>query len=164
MAAMALAAALAMSPLESFSADSAWMQGFPPPVEQRISHQDFSVVPKNRWSLQHIRELQPTPEVRRGIRPVVPLPVELKDRGSFAAPVRKHRMLSLDQFLNESHTDGFVILQRGKIIFERYMNNQQAQTQHLMFSATKSFVGTLMLTLADVRQGESFEDRGDLCT
>ena len=136
-------------PSNAFSADSNWMQGFPPPAEQRINRQDFSVAPKNRWSLQHIRELQPTREVWRGALPVVPLPEEPMDLGSFTAPVRKGRMLSLDQLLNESHTDGFVILHRGKIIFERYMNGQQPQSQHLMFSATKSFVGTLMLTLAD---------------
>jgi len=144
-----LATLLTLSPLLCLAADGEWMQGFPPPAEQRISQQDFSVPPKNRWSLQHIRELQPTREVWRGANPTVPLPVELKDIGTFSAPVRQGRMLSLDQFLNESHTDGFVILHHGKIIFERYMNGQQAHTQHLMFSATKSFVGMLMLTLAD---------------
>ena len=138
-----------MFSLSTFSADGNWMEGFPPPAEQRINRQDFSIAPKNRWSFQHIRELQPTREVWRGTEPVVPLPVELKDLGSFSAPVRSRRMLSLDQLLNKSHTDGFVILHRGRIIFERYMNGQQPQTQHLMFSATKSFVGTLMLTLAD---------------
>ncbi len=137
------------SAVPSVAADSAWMQGFPPPAEQRINRQDFSTAPKNRWSLQHIRELQPTREVWRGASPVTPLPVELKDIGTFSAPVRQGRMLSLDQFLNESHTDGFVILHRGKVIFERYMNGQQAHTQHLMFSATKSFVGMLLLTLAE---------------
>ncbi len=147
--AVVLAAWLTASPLSALAADSTWMQGFPPPAEQRINRQDFSVAPKNRWSLQHIRELQPTREVWRGALPVVPLPEEPMDLGSFTVAVRKGRMLSLDQLLNESHTDGFVILHRGKIIFERYMNGQQPQTQHLMFSATKSFVGTLMLILAD---------------
>jgi CubicO group peptidase (beta-lactamase class C family) len=71
------------------------------------------------------------------------------DLGSISTRVRDDRVLSLAQFLDESHTDSFLILHRGKLVFERYMNGQQAHTQHQMFSATKSFVGTLMLGLIE---------------
>ena len=141
--------ALLVMPLGAHSEDTPWMQGFPPPPELRISRQDFSVPPKNRWAMQHIRELQPTREVWRGDGPVTPLPEALQPIGSFTTPVRDGKVLSLDQLVEESHTDAIVILHQGRVIYERYLNGQQAHTQHLMFSATKSFVGTLMLTLAD---------------
>ncbi len=86
--AVLLTAWLTGLPLNALSADSTWMQGFPPPVEQRVNRQDFSIAPKNRWSLQHIRELQPTRGIWRGTQPIVRLPVTLKDLGSFSSPVR----------------------------------------------------------------------------
>jgi len=125
------------------------MQGFPPPDDQIVTRSNLMEYPNNRWAFQHIRELQPTREIWRGDGPVSDLPVAPMDLGAFTATVRNGRKLSLDQFLAESHTDGFVILHDGRLVFERYFNGQQRHTQHQMMSVTKSFVGTLVLILAD---------------
>jgi len=125
------------------------MQGFPPPAQQQITRSNFMAPPLNRWSFQHIRELQPTRELYRGDGPVAALASAALDLGSIKAAVRDGRMLSLDEFLDESHTDAFLVLHRGRIVFERYMNGMQPHRQHQMFSATKSFVGTVMLTLIE---------------
>jgi CubicO group peptidase (beta-lactamase class C family) len=124
------------------------MQGFPPAADQKVTRSNFMLAPNNRWSFQHIRELQPTREIWRGDGPVLPLPEKPQNLGAFSAKVRGGRMLSLDAFLEESHTDGFVVLHDGAVIYERYLNGQQRHTQHQMFSATKSYVGTLVLLLA----------------
>ena len=43
--AVLLAAWSTMFSLSTFSADGNWMEGFPPPAEQRINRQDFSMAP-----------------------------------------------------------------------------------------------------------------------
>ncbi|MBM4205860.1 MAG: serine hydrolase [Gammaproteobacteria bacterium] len=124
------------------------MQGFPPAADHKVSRSNFMLPPNNRWAFQHIRELQPTREIWRGNGPVVHLPEKFQALGTFTATVREGRKVSLDMFLEESHTDGFVVLHDGAVVYERYLNGQQRHTQHQMFSATKSYVGTLVLLLA----------------
>jgi CubicO group peptidase (beta-lactamase class C family) len=125
------------------------MQGFPPPVDKRVLRSNFMQPPLNRWAFQHIRELQPTREIWRGDGPISALPVEPIDLGKVTGTVRDGRVISLDQLLDESHTDAFLVLHDGKVVFERYMNGMAPHDQHLMFSATKSFVGTIMLLLIE---------------
>ncbi len=122
---------------------------FPPAQEQIILLSNFMTHPNNVWAFQHIRELQPTREIWRGKGPVSELPRATKVLDGFEATVREGRKITLNQFLAESNTDGFVILHNGAVIFEHYGNGQQPHSQHQMFSATKSFVGTLVLLLAD---------------
>ncbi len=147
-----VAAGLSVAPLSGAAPDAGYqdlglMQGFPPAADKRVLRENFMEPPRNRWAFQHIRELQPTREIWRGDGPASVLRAKPLDLGPVKAAVRKGRVLSLDQFLDESHTDGFLILHRGRVVFERYMNGQQRHVQHQMFSATKSFVGTIMLAL-----------------
>jgi CubicO group peptidase (beta-lactamase class C family) len=125
------------------------MQGFPPSHELRVSRENFMLPPFNRWAFQHIRELQPTREVYRGNGAVTDLEeaaVELADR---SYTVTDERKITLGEWLQESATDAFLVLHEGHIVYERYLNGQQEQTQHQMFSATKSFIGTLVLMLVE---------------
>jgi CubicO group peptidase (beta-lactamase class C family) len=131
------------------AAELGLMQGFPPPPDKRITRSNFMNPPYNRWALQRMRELQPTREVYRGDGRVAPLEEKNLDLGAVTGKVRDGRTLTVDQFLKESHTDSFLVMHRGKLVFERYMNGMQRHTQHQMFSATKSFVGTLMLGLIE---------------
>jgi CubicO group peptidase (beta-lactamase class C family) len=137
------------APVQSRQQEAALMQGFPPAKAQRVSRENFMVPPYNRWAFQHIRELQPTREVYRGEGPVSPLaeaPIDLADRDY---QVGEKRKVSLDDWLEESATDAFLVMQHGKIVYERYLNNQQEHTLHQMFSATKSFIGTLVLMMIE---------------
>lgn len=128
---------------------SSLMAGFPPPPELRVSKENFMQEPYNRWAFQHIRELMPTRDVYRGAAapvevPRSPVALELLDFKLFDG-----RSLKLERWLEESGADSFVVLHRGKLVYERYLNDMQAHTQHQMFSATKSFIGTLALMLID---------------
>lgn len=128
------------------------MQGFPPPPDKQVVRGNFMQPPYNRWSFQHIRELHPTREIYRGSGPVAGLNPNLLDLDEVSATVRENRELSLKELLETSHTDAFLILHKGQIVYERYMNGMAQHKQHQMFSATKSFVGTLMLTLLEQGQ------------
>ena len=125
------------------------MQGFPPEPERRVTRETTMIAPFNRWSFQHIRELHPTRAVHRDAARVSPLASDLRDLGGFSAPVREGRVATLDQLLDASHTDAFLVLHKGRIVYERYLNGMQPDTPHLMFSCTKSFVGTMLLMLIE---------------
>lgn len=109
---------------------------FPPRTEWDRS-------PWNRWSFQHIRELLPTAEVRRGSGPahVFPqgkiLPLNLVVEGVSGAVV------TLGQLLNDTYTDGFIVLKKGAIVCEQYFNGMDERTLHLSQSVAKSFTGAI---------------------
>lgn len=145
-----LAALMAVAVAPAFAEQtSGLMQGFPPGKMMQVSRQNMMQVPYSRWAFQHIRELQPTREVYRGTGAVAALesaPIDLADR---PYQVSGNRELTLDEWFEDAATDSFLVLHKGKVVYERYLNGQQGSTQHQMFSATKSFIGTLALMMID---------------
>ena len=133
----------------------AWMQGSPPPPERLVRFADGSSsrFPQLRWSYSHIRELSPTAEVRRS-GAVWVLPTAIRDdidqvsfqpmaNSGFDAP------MTWLQSLVANYTDGICVLHRGRIVYERYFGALTADRAHIAFSCTKSFVGVLVLALAE---------------
>ncbi|MGV3548279.1 serine hydrolase domain-containing protein [Rhizobium sp.] len=107
-----------------------------------IPREDWDRAPYNRWAFLNVRQMVPTAEVWRGPGPVMPLPeapqnlqeLEFESDGE---------TLSVAKFLDESFTDGFLILSKGAIVTELYMNGMQRRTTHLSQSVAKSIVGTV---------------------
>jgi CubicO group peptidase (beta-lactamase class C family) len=131
------------------AAELGLMQGVPVPAEKRVTLENFMLPPYNRWAFQHLRQLQPTVEVYRGEQPAVSLESAPVDLDALEFTVQGGRKLKLATWMDEAYTDSFLVLHRGKLVYERYLNGQQPHTQHQMFSATKSFVATLALMLID---------------
>ncbi len=52
-------------------------------------------------------------------------------------------MLDLPAVLRMTHADGFIVLDRGRIVFESYAEGMTPATPHLCFSVTKALVGLL---------------------
>lgn len=107
-----------------------------------VPHDDWDRAPWNRWTFQHVREMTATAQVWRGPGPVSPLPVNLQDVDTIAFEV-DGRKDTVGGFLQSSFTDGFLILHRGRVIAERYMNGMTPRTPHLSQSVAKSIVGTV---------------------
>lgn len=103
--------------------------------------------PWSQWSFQHIREMAPTAPIWRGPGPVWALPQSPQPLGDILVNFRDGKR-TVNDHLERNHTDGFLVLHRGRIVFERYLNNFAPQTPHLLMSATKSFTGTLAGILA----------------
>jgi len=110
----------------------------------RVSPADWYWGPANRWSWQHMRRVFPTANIGRGAAAAAPLKEDLRDLGkvTFTDPVT-HRPMSVEEMLSATYTDGFIVLEHGVVVFERYMNGLTRTTPHLLMSITKSFVGTL---------------------
>jgi CubicO group peptidase (beta-lactamase class C family) len=119
------------------------MRGFPPPPEKRPDLTNWDLAPFNRWSFMNIRKLFPTAEVAADHNNIQPLPSDLQDLSSIAFADHAGKRKSIAEFLDDSYTDGFLVLHRGRIISEKYFNEMQPDTPHLSQSVAKSIVGTL---------------------
>ena len=109
---------------------------------------DWDRPPWNRWSFQHVRELLPTVEVWRGEGPARRLPRLEQDLDAMAVDGLDGAPATLAMLLEQSFTDGFLVLHRGAVVHERYFNGMEPRTLHLSQSLAKSFTGALAGILA----------------
>lgn len=133
----ALQPALAASP-----ATPGVMEGFPPAVEMRVNKLNAFQPPYLRWSLRHAREVSATRNIPRSEQPLVLAPGSSRPLGAltFAAG---EQTLALDDYLQQTVTDGLIVLHRGAIVFERYDDGFEARQPHIWASMTKSVTGLL---------------------
>src|SRR4051812_5363185 len=107
-----------------------------------MPHDDWDRAPWNRWTFQHVREIVPTSQVWRGKGSPSPLPAAPLDIGDIRFALDGHQS-TIGKFLDESFTDGLLVIHRGKVIAERYFNGMTAHTPHLSQSVAKSITGTV---------------------
>ncbi|HSW06804.1 serine hydrolase domain-containing protein, partial [Aquabacterium sp.] len=100
-----------------------------------------------RWALQHVRELLPTRNVRRGPLAASPLPAAQRPLDNFSFDDDKGQKITLEDWQRSTYTDALVVLHKGRVVYERYQNQMRPETPHLLFSITKSFTGLLAAQL-----------------
>lgn len=124
------------------------MSTFPPLENQRVDLTNSFKYPQMRWAVQHMRELYPTRNIRRGHAQVTDLQVALKPIGRFTFQDASEQLTSVDEWFNQNYLDALVVLHKGNIVFERYDNQMKPSSSHLLFSVTKSFTGLMAAQLA----------------
>ena len=127
------------------------MQGFPPPPKKTIRFGDSSGYrfPNTRWAFSHERELVPTVNVSHGSSLASPLPRAEQNIDSISFKLADGRDMTWAGMLAATWTDGILVMHKGRVVSEEYFGSLDAQTPHIAFSVTKSFVGTLAAILAD---------------
>jgi CubicO group peptidase (beta-lactamase class C family) len=115
----------------------------PRPDMGRPKHIDWDRPPWNRWAFQHIREILPTAEVWRGDGPVWTFGARPLDIGGLKVASSTGQPTTLDGLLDETYTDGFLVIHRGDIVYERYFNEMTPRSLHIAQSVSKSVVGAL---------------------
>jgi CubicO group peptidase (beta-lactamase class C family) len=88
-------------------------------------------------------QLFPTAPVGRGSGPVSAFARRPQDVGGVTLTRLDGRSASVDEVLDDTYSDGFLVLHRGAIVCERYFNGMTAETRHLSQSVSKSLVGCL---------------------
>lgn len=124
-------------------------QGFPPPPDKRVTHANWDSPPFNRWAFQHIREILPTAEVRCSPSHAAHFETDLQDLDGLAFTNHDSRHMTLRQVLDETYTDGFLVLHRGRLILEHYFNGMGEETLHLSQSVAKSVTAAVAGVLID---------------
>src|SRR5262249_11023625 len=109
------------------------MQGFPPAPERQVTLASWRHAPFTRSGLGHVRESLPSARIARSSTP--PLPPRRSERAlgglAFQGPDGKER--TIDGFLGETFTDGFLVMQRGRILLEWYDGALGQETPHIIF-------------------------------
>jgi CubicO group peptidase (beta-lactamase class C family) len=129
-----------------------FMTGFPPPADKVVSSKNSSKYPQLRWSLQHIRELGTTKNIRRGSGQISELPKAERNLDNFVFEDEKGQKITISEWQKKTYTDALVVLHKGKLVYERYYNQGAEETPHILFSVTKSFTGLLAAQM--VRDGK----------
>ncbi len=104
--------------------------------------------PINKTSFQQVESLFETIRLKRNPEEPSELPLKLSAIDSIKIQDIEGRSQSLDEMLLSTHTDAFLVLKGGEIIFEEYFNGMKPESVHLMNSITKSFIGMLAGILA----------------
>jgi CubicO group peptidase (beta-lactamase class C family) len=124
------------------------MAGAPPSPAQHVTLANWQEGPYNRWAFQHVGELVPSAVVRRGDGPTLELPDAGEDLDGLVLGAVDGSP-TLREFLLGTCTDGFLVLQQGRIRFERYFNGMEPGTLHLLQSVSKSFCGAVAGALVE---------------
>jgi CubicO group peptidase (beta-lactamase class C family) len=145
-------------PLDVAASDPAklgWMVGTPPPADKQIKFEDGSYFrfPQLRWSFSNWRQLKQSVPLRRG--PGAATAFTRAERADIdgltfiplGKPYFQNNQMTWKASLAANYTDAIVVLHKGKIVYERYFGVTTAETQHIAFSVTKSYVGTLAAIL-----------------
>jgi CubicO group peptidase (beta-lactamase class C family) len=115
------------------------MQGSPPALVP--PKMDWDRPPWNRWAFQNVRQFLPTAEVWRGWNGVRILPRDDRDLDGIEVASAHGGATTLAGLLDETYTDGFIVIRNGAIVFERYYNGMEGRTLHLSQSVAKSVTG-----------------------
>jgi CubicO group peptidase (beta-lactamase class C family) len=125
------------------------MRGFPPPPEKRPGPSNWDLPPFNRWSFLNMRSLFPTADVKSSNGGIKPLSVAEQDLLAIEFTDHKGVNTTVSEFVDNTYTDGLIVLHRGRTITEKYYNGMLADTPHLSQSVSKSIVGCLVGILVD---------------
>jgi CubicO group peptidase (beta-lactamase class C family) len=101
------------------------------------------------WAFQHIADFLPTAAISRGTGPVADLPPAaqtIADITLYDATNDKHT--TVGDVMATTATDGWIVVQRGKVIAEQYTGGMVADTPHLLMSVSKSLVATVVGALS----------------
>lgn len=140
---------------ESDPVKMGWMQGAPPPADKTVYFEDgsFFEFPALRWSTAHMRQFMPTTNVSRGLGNAIPLLTNIRkeiDQVKFL-PLGENKTMTWAESLEKVYADGVIIMQHGKIVYEKYFGALKPDGQHAAMSVTKSVTGTLGIML--VKEG-----------
>jgi CubicO group peptidase (beta-lactamase class C family) len=125
----------------------ALMAGVPPfPEQSLVTLANWQDPPFNRWSFQHIRELIPTARIARAAAPA-PLPRAERDVLGFRFSYGDGEV-TVAEMLEETYTDGFLVLHQGRVVAEHYFNGMAPDVPHLLMSVSKSVTSAVAGVLA----------------
>lgn len=122
--------------------DPRLMQGFPPAPESLVTLENWTSAPHLRWGFQHVREIVPTARIGRG-GAVLELDRHQRDLGGLVFELPAGGRMTVSEMVEQTSTDGFLVLHHGRIVTERYENGMTSSTTHLLQSVSKSVAGTV---------------------
>ncbi len=110
------------------------------PPDRTAVLSNWRQAPQNRWALRNVSKLLTTEIIDRRPDSFLTLEEAQRDLSGVTFPA-DGQPVTLEAFLPWSHTDGFLVLHRGKVVFEYYTPGMAPDERHVMFSVSKSVLG-----------------------
>ena len=127
--------------------------------ELGVTSANWLDAPYNRLGFRRVGKLVRTAPIPRGDGPAFELPRAERELGSLEFEHRG-RSLDLATTLDETYTDGLLVIHDGVVVLERYFNGMAPSEPHLLMSVSKS----LNSTLCGVLTGRGALTTADLVT
>src|SRR5262249_54701423 len=124
------------------------MDSFPSSADGQVTLANWRTAPFNRWAFHHVREIVPSADIPNDPLRTMALPSAPVSLDALRLGEDPGGPLSFDQFVEETYTDGIVILHRGRVVLERYAGGTTPDTPHILMSVSKSMLGLLAGVLA----------------
>lgn len=118
------------------------MNEFPAQTENQATLENWRSVPFNKWAFHHVREIVPSADIANAPDQVQALEKSDRNLQGLAIPTNDGN-IDLYSFLEQTNSDGFVVLHKGCIVTEQYANGMTAITPHILMSVSKSMLGLL---------------------
>lgn len=120
------------------------------PDERRVTGENWRTWPYSRWAFQHTRELVPSrPLPGTSPRRLETAPAKIDDI-AFDGP--DGGTMTWRNFVERTYADGVIVIHRGRVVYETYLNGMTPATPHHLFSVTKSIVGLVAEALIGERR------------
>ena len=124
-----------------------WMKGFPPPPDRTLHAADgsFFNFPGLRYSVNHMQEFSPTRTVPAAKEKLYSVKTKYDSKiGSLTfVPWDSDAPMTIDESLDANYTDGFIVMHKGRIVYEKYPAGLRPDGVHAAMSVSKSFTGTV---------------------
>ena len=121
-----------------------------------VTLDNWSEPPFNRWSFLNLDEVLATARVEAGEAGAAPTPLPRRDEHLLDVRTPRHDGIgqvvatgTVRDVLDDTWTDGFLVLHRGVVVCEEYRGAMAPDTRHLLMSVTKTVVGMLVCQLVD---------------
>ncbi len=128
---------------------TAMMAAFPAPDELQVTLANWMIKPFNEWGFRNVRQILPTANIGRS-RTSIPCSSPWVTWKTFVSKASTATPTTLRAGVEALEVDGLIVLHRGKIVWELYDHGFAPSMQHIVFSVTKSFTGTLAGILTDL--------------
>jgi CubicO group peptidase (beta-lactamase class C family) len=132
--------------------DERVMCGYPVPEQWLVQSRNIYDAPFTHWFMQHVRHVAPTATVGTTRAACAQLPVADGDLGDLEVRRADGGAWPLAEMLRATFTDGFIVLHRGTVRSEHYLNGMRPETSHMWQSVSKSLGGCVAANL--VERGE----------
>ena len=122
--------------------------GSPPKSEDQVNLKNWRMAPFNKWAFSHVRNIIPTQLIPSGNRGIS-FSGDIKDLSFIKIKNGENKSLPIGDFLESFHTDSFVVIKDGKLIWSWYGEYAAQNVPHIIFSISKSLTALAALSLTE---------------
>ena len=124
------------------------MKGSPPPREYQVTLENWRKYPYNIWSFVNVRSIIPTSPIMFDPKQRIDVIKKLVDLNEIEIS-HNNTEKKLKDILVDCNTDSFLVMHKGKLVFEFFNNFTTYETPHIIFSISKSLTSLLTGILVD---------------